>query len=342
MRKISIKGKIKTEISKNRFLSYVGGCIKFYKNDDVRDIIRNQSKNTLIIHGKKELYSKQNIYYYVKCGNSFSGFGAQFRRTLEALAFADYYNLIPFVEYTNDFLYAEDGPMNGTQNPFEYYFFQIENAKNFNPDVDLYVEYEEHHRQIINSFFENNMYSISQEYVNYMGYIVKNYIQMNDIVKSYILDSIKRIELNDDYIAVHVRGTDFNMGYKNHPKVISIQNYFSKIDKLLEKDNDIMIFLATDEEKTVQLFKEKYGEKVRIYKDVFRSADRTPVHFSKSSRDNHHYMLGLEILRDIITLSKGKYLIACNSQVSYCARIFKNSRDEKYKEEIIIDEGIYK
>ena len=78
------------------------------------------------------------------------------------------------------------------------------------------------------------------------------------------------------------------------------------------------------------------------YSDVMRSNDRKSVAFHASSRVNHKYKLGLEVIRDMYTLSKCDGFVAGISQVAVCARINKLSRKEKYQDLIIIDKGIQK
>ena len=64
------------------------------------------------------------IPYHIFMEESHSGFFADHNRLLEYLYFADQYHLIPSVEYTEKYCYAEKHPVNGTTNPFEYYFLQ--------------------------------------------------------------------------------------------------------------------------------------------------------------------------------------------------------------------------
>lgn len=344
MRKRSLSGKLKTILNSNKLLSYTRGCIKGYSDSSICDFMRGKSIDIFRIHTNSKAYNNEKIVYWIKTGNVFSGFGAQFRRTLEALSFADYYNLNPCIEYTKDFLYAEKDLIEGTSNPFEYYFCQVSNINIVDINNYNFVEFQEEHRNIIKRMgFLNDAYSISEDYISYMAYIINKYIRINDSTHEYIDKSLTKLKLGKKYIAVHVRGTDFNLGYKDHPQLIKIHKYFKVIDELLNHDSKISkIFLATDEESIINEFIGKYRKNLVYYKDVFRSSNGKPVHFSNVNRENHHYRLGLEILRDIITLSKGDFLVACNSQVSYSARMFKKSYGEVYEKIIVLNEGIYK
>lgn len=68
---------------------------------------------------------------------------------------------------------------------------------------------------------------------------------------------------------------------------------------------------------------EIFGCNVKSYSDVFRSNGNISVAFSESSREQHKFKLGYEVLRDTYTLSKCDILVAGLSNVSYAARILK-------------------
>ena len=111
------------------------------------------------------------------------------------------------------------------------------------------------------------------------------------------------------------------------------------IDKALKEYNYEQIFLATDETKAVEKFRERYGNMVVWYQDVFRGEGNTSVAFSESNRSCHKYRLAYEVIRDAFTLSMCQGFIAGVSQVSICTRIMKKSRNEQYDFLKIIDNG---
>ncbi len=76
------------------------------------------------------------------------------------------------------------------------------------------------------------------------------------------------------------------------------------------------------------------------YQDVIRSSGTDTVMHSSVERENHHYLLGMEVLRDMITLSKCGGFIAGLSQVSIAARIFRQSYGYSYTDEKVLDRGI--
>ncbi len=90
----------------------------------------------------------------------------------------------------------------------------------------------------------------------------------------------------------------------------------------------------------LESFKEAFGEKVKYCRDVYRSDGNQNIVFSKLEWEQHHYRLGLEVLRDAYILSRCEYLIAGLSQVSFSSRLLKASRNESYCEMVIINNGI--
>ena len=343
--KRSIKGRIRTVIRQCKTLDYIFNCIIKYKDIDTVDYVRGISLNTFKFNGVRKRDCINSIVYYIHTGNNYSGFGAEFRRTLDGLYFADKYGFMPFIEYNKTYIYSEEEPINGTDNPFEYYFNQpIKIDKDFMKELN-YITFNENHRNLIeNDFKIKPPYEVNEQYLSELGKIVKKYIHINSETSEYIESSLKNIGFKDcvTTIGVHYRGTDFSEGRKRHPKMVGLCNYLTAVDDLISKiDNkDYIIFLATDDGKAIDAFKEKYYDKVVFFKDTYRSSDGEPVHFSSVNRKHHKYTLGLEILRDMIVLSKCNYLISGLSQVSFCARIFKYSRNEKFKDMLILDNGI--
>ena len=98
--------------------------------------------------------------------------------------------------------------------------------------------------------------------------------------------------------------------------------------------------MATDDKKTVEQFQMAFGDKLVYYKDVVRSDGDETVMKSQSQRENHHYLLGLEVLRDMLTLAACDGLAAGLSQVSYSARIQKKSMGQEYRDLVVLNKGI--
>ena len=273
-----------------------------------------------------------------------SGFFAVFRRLLSALYFSDEIGARPFVAYSNDFIYSEKKKINGFENPFEYYFRPIRSVKEdslgqLNAVVRFIPKYTRMAEKL-NYDGATLSYRVTDEYLWSMASVCKKYIYLNDVMAQYVEKGIKQIGLNDRTLAVHCRGTDFNLECKNHPTIISVDEYFRIIDEILLSGDFDTIFLATDDGNRLKRFIEKYGTKVKYYTDVERSCSSEGVHYSVSNRENHHYWLGAEVIRDVYSMSACGGLVAGMSEVSICTRVVRMANGNCFRKQVIIDKGI--
>ncbi len=111
----------------------------------------------------------------------------------------------------------------------------------------------------------------------------------------------------------------------------------------MEKSDYEQIFLATDESAVVDRFRETFGDKVKIFEDTFRDdGSGESIAFSKSDRDNHHYRLGLEVLRDQYTLTHCDGIVCGYSNITFIARVMRRAWFENgWKDYVLINNGLY-
>lgn len=290
------------------------------------------------------IHNRDKTLYYIEEDNGQLGFFAMYRCWLEYLYFADVCGYIPVVNAGKLFAYREDVAINGTGNPFEYYFHQpsfvsLAEAKSSYSVVrsDLV------HRKMVELVFTGEFFSYksNKRYLHEMSRIVNKYVQFNDYTKKYIDQGIKSLEfIKDKTLGVHIRGTDFRGNYNNHPIYVTEDECFKVIDSMMEGNQYCRIFLATDDQRILNQFVRRYGDDICFYSDVVRSEKNKSVAFCDHERKNHKFLLGLEVIRDMYTLSACDGLIAGISQIPICARINKLSRNERYKDIRIIDKGL--
>lgn len=315
----------------------------FLQGDDSRFVhsVKSIGKENNLVY--IENYGKakaDDVLYHIKTEYSGSGFFADHNCLLAFLYFADKYGMKPVVEYHPDYCYAEDHPVNGTTNPFEYYFKQ--------PDG---ISLEEMYtcQRVVRSRKENtndavmlnknhNGYARTDQYIKEMARITKKYLILQEDVKTIIFEHMANLFRGDKVLGIHFRGTDFKRNYNGHPVNLTVEDYIAVIDQAMKKGYD-KIFLATDDLEAVESMKKLWGDKLIYYSDVTRSNGNETVMRSSNVRENHHYLLGLEVLRDMLTLAECDGLIAGLSQVSIAARIQKKSYDKEYEDLIIIDKG---
>ncbi|SKB66352.1 hypothetical protein SAMN06296386_103261 [Lachnospiraceae bacterium] len=287
----------------------------------------------------------RNIYYIVM-GDRGDGFFAEYGRLLMYLYVADYYHMTPVVRFTEDYLYTEKEPVNGHTNPFRYFYEEPAGIEPSDAEQSRNVVRSE----FVHTLNENIMrerdgiYGYSDRYIEIMGRIDHKYIRLNKAVQSYIDENLSKLYDGDwnRVIGVHFRGTDYKRGLDGHPVYAGPAEEMEKAENLLKKGTYDKVFLATDDKEALASFKERFGEKLLCYSDVYRAEGDTSVAFSNDDRPLHHYNLGLEVLRDMETLAHCSALIAGQSQVSLAARITRSGRGDKYRDLILLDHGIVK
>jgi len=260
-----------------------------------------------------------------------AGFFALFNRTLGALYYADYYSLIPIIDNWNYSAYEENEKINGSYNVFEYYFNPVSNfslvdalqsrnvmiLKDINADL------------ILGEAEVPNWYTPTPKYISALAKIYKKYISFNNQTEELLQKDIKELGLRGKVLGVHYRGTDYKLGAANHPSAYSLEKYGMLIEKYYNEKKFDSIFLATDDLEAIQYFKNKFPN-IKFYKDVLRSEGKVSVAFIENRRKNNNYRLGYEVLRDMYTLALCNGFIGGQSQVSLTARVYKESKDEKF------------
>lgn len=316
----------------------------FPKGDDVWfvDQVKKLGKEKNVVTLAKGKGEKQEIFYHIFIPASYSGFFSNFNRVLAYLYFADNYHLTPVVEFSAQNPYAEDHPVNGSSNPFEYYFCQPAgiSADEMGKSAVILKSRRE------NSWLANELdeeavnYMRSDRFVQEMGRIIRTYIRLKPSVKEEIEKSNQALLKGKKTLGVHVRGTDFKWNYNGHPVCVTAEEYLEEACKLMMENNYEQVFLATDEQNAVEKFSDVFGDKLIYYQDVTRSNGKVTVMKSELERDNHHYLLGLEVLRDALALADCDGLLAGLSQVSYAVRFYKESRGMKFEDMVILNKGI--
>lgn len=333
-------GRLQNKVEQLKFAAFCfkkGQDARFVKNvkqlADMYNLIYVES------YGDKKC---DDTVFLIDMEESHSGFFAEHNRLLALLYFADKYDMKPVVRFHPGYCYAEKHPVNGTTNPFEYYFEQpagisLEDIKSCRR---IFRSRKENSYEI-NLLCENaNGYARSEDYLNEMARITDKYIRLNKIVKEKMDEDIQSLIGSGKVLAVHVRGTDFKQNYNGHPVQVGVDEYLDKTLQVFQKGTYEEVFLATDDEEAIEKYQERFKGKLFFYRDVVRSKGDDTVMHSEMERENHHYLLGYEVLRDMYTLAMCDGLIAGLSQVSYAARIQKKSMGKEYQDLFILDKGI--
>lgn len=333
-------GRLQNKVKQLKFAVY---CYKKGQDSRFVNTVKQFADRHDLIY--VESYGDKRIsdtVFFIDMEESHSGFFAEHNRLLALLYFADKYDMKPVVRYHAGYCYAEKHPVNGTDNPFEYYF---EQPAGIGLDEILsckrvFRSRKENSYEVNRLCDDPNGYSRSEEYLNEMARITAKYIRLNSVVGTKMNEEIHRLLGDGKILAAHVRGTDFKQNFNGHPVLISADEYLEETVRTFEAGGYEKVFLATDDSTALKKYQERFGEKVVFYQDVVRSDGNDTVMHSDVPRENHHYLLGYEVLRDMYTLAACDGLIAGLSQVSYAARIQKKSTGKEYRSLVILEKGI--
>ena len=104
---------------------YIKRFIANITNEEFKRWMVGADQNPYIVEFRQlgEKQAGRNIYI-IENDDKSHGFFAEYRMTLNYLAFADRYHFIPYIWYNKDYCYAEKNRILDTDNPFEYYFEQ--------------------------------------------------------------------------------------------------------------------------------------------------------------------------------------------------------------------------
>lgn len=330
-------------LEKHKKLNYLQRTFRRRKNTEFVNDVMDMDKNPSYIKICNEEKANGKIVYVCETMGC-DGFFAELRFILHEIYFADKYGFVPVATMPACSCYAEKVAVNGSENPFEYFFKPVSNVDyKTAKEENAFVRHNWVQRRQIekdSGMIENN-YLITDKYIETIAYIVNKYLAYNDQVDQYIAENVKDI-IDKKVLGVHVRGADFKRGYKNHPFMVTTDEYLQMAKQAFDSGKFDKVFLATDDKEAIDKFTAEFSENLIFFEDVVRTDGDETVMKSIDERELHHYKLGLEVIRDMHALSVCSGLIAGMSNVSIFARILKTARKDKYDFIKIIDKGIKK
>lgn len=267
-----------------------------------------------------------------------AGFWSNFLFVLEGIDQADEMSCLPVVDMERHRThYSEAGPIYETQNAWEYYFQQpaeIGVAKALTLGAldnggcctgkftDLHSklplgqvipppDVEERGRKLV------------QKYVRVRAEIMAK------------ADAIIPPGIHDRIIGVHVRGTDMRQAvFPCHP-VPDVAVAYLEQARLLDSIHRFQfVFLATDEFENVQLFRDVFGERLIITAahrvSRGREAGMDYRWLCEAERPNHRYLLGEEVLLDVLLLARCGHFVCGMSSLTQAVIYFSEANQQRH------------
>lgn len=330
-------------LKKSEKLVFWNRCRIHSNKADFRKMVLEgyRSPDYLELHHFGDEYKGCMIYAAMETGNGI-GFFAELGMTLIKLYFADERGMVPYIHWGQNYVYYEPDGIHGEKNAFLHYFKPASEVASINQAA--YVVYQESwHCNQVKALYGAVSYDVSQDYIDAMARMLKKYIRYNDATKKYLEDEYEKLLGSNKTIAVHYRGTDFNKGYNNHPVPVQVEQEIQIVRELLNTKNYEQVFLATDENAIVEKFRQEFGDLVKVYEDTFRDdGSGESIAFSESKRENHHYKLGLEVLRDQYTLTHCEGIVCGYSNITFIARVMRRAWfDGDWEDYYLINNGLF-
>ncbi|MCD8013367.1 MAG: hypothetical protein LUG99_09355 [Lachnospiraceae bacterium] len=325
---------IKSLFKGNKALYSFVMAFRALNNKDIQDRIWgiNNNYNDIEIENYGDL-NQGKIVYNLCIDHDCMGFFGLMRWLCTGLILSDRFGFVPHMSFSQETLYY-DSTISYTNNPFEYYFQQ-----------NGLVDYNEllHSQNVVK--FKNKHLSICDLYykdrdsVDAYAAVWRKHIRLNPDIQNKIDKDESSLLDSKKTLGIHFRGTDYKLGYKNHPIPVTLDETINQIKIALDCSDCERIFVASDEQAAIARLNQEFPRLVCSYSDVLRSTDGKALHTSVNTRAHHQFLLGFEVLRDVITLSRCDGLIAGHSNVSAFADVIKTANGEKYDYFNIIDKG---
>lgn len=183
-----------------------------------------------------------------------------------------------------------------------------------------------HHQKHLFQEWRNRTHKLFSRYIRPKPYILN---KVNEMQVQFCKEA--NVATMESFIAVHYR----NPTHVKEQGKIYFEDYFDKIDNILKKEPALHIYLATDTEFAVAVFKQKYAHRLHYLRDVYRTSadDFIDWIFARDSEstDNEGFVggkgydshskvsetmepercrkMGIDVLVDVLLISKCKFFV---------------------------------
>jgi len=239
------------------------------------------------------------------------------------LNFAERCGFVPVVDFENfKTEYNQEEEIGATKNAFEYYFFPLVNIK-------------------LNEVYSSKCVVFSGNgYPKGYDYTIANIPGLYKTFQKYIkirpeIEQLVKVSKNSQekkVLGVHFRGQEMRTA-PGHWFPPSNKQMFKAIDTMLQRGTFDCIFVCSEDERLLNILYERYPGMV-ISNDHYRTQGVNA--YKENPRNNHKYLLGREVLVDMLCLSQCDALISCSSNVAWMSRFVNNNR---YSSTIFINNG---
>ncbi|MBQ6296943.1 MAG: hypothetical protein IJK81_04535 [Selenomonadaceae bacterium] len=242
-----------------------------------------------------------------------------------------YFPVVDVQNYKSGYLPPEKF---GKENAWEYYFEQplrigLEEAYNSENVILGDLDWSRKSLALINRhLFENRNHD---DLIKYLRLINSGLLMVKPAIMKEILSMREKLfSKNDRVLGVKLRGTDyvaFKPKWHFTPPHISLA--VDTVRTKLKEWNCNKIFLATEDYRFVEVFKNTFGDLcITTNKEYVDYDSKKLVGLYQFNRDNDHFLRGKEYLTEIVILSMCNSFVGVVCQGATAALVMSNNRFE--------------
>lgn len=256
--------------------------------------------------------------FYVIARSPGSGFFSNISYVINHLKIADHLGFTPVVDMQNFPNFYNETNMSllpesvtDEMNSWEYYFSAVSEYK-------LEDIYESKRVVITDGEWPANM-TMSITFDSDLPYIFSKYVKINQDISDRVNTFSERYFKQHKVLGVQFRGQEMRTAV-GHSFPPSEKQMLRKAHKMIDEHGFDKIFLVTEEQSYLDIFKREFGDMV-CYTDSYRTYTKNA--YKIYPRDSHRYLLGRDVLIDSLLLSKLDGLLCGDSNVSEFARFVR-------------------
>lgn len=174
--------------------------------------------------------------------------------------------------------------------------------------------------------------------------LFSRFLVFNDECRQYIEEEYKTVLKGKRCLACLIRGTDYTKTRPSgHPIQPNIEELLDEAEKTMVRENLDYVYLATEEKKYADAFKERFGNRVlenkrNYFDEIFNSQNLSRISRVNFERDDDDFLKSLEYVSSIHLLSKCDSMVAglCGGSE---AAVYMNGNN--YNSLFLFDKGLY-
>ena len=164
------------------------------------------------------------------------------------------------------------------------------------PGVNVFVAYQDiwRGRRFVSRAFGLDL---PEDRMSFLRWCCSRYLEVNQEIAGPITEYCEKMSEGRRSISVHFRNTD---------RAGKIDLHFRALDQMLRDSEDTVIFLATDSEASINQFRGRYGDAVRLLPKSFAEGGKA-IHVASS--ESEKTQMAVEALKDVWLLRCGDELV---------------------------------